>query len=182
MPAAPQLPELPEQGAVPNIGDIKADLYRNLQADVAKVRDPYMAAKGEGHNLAPEKDNGLNFQRYYGKGAYNKLGFNPYINNENYYQQNTTAMDDIIDATAQWGNLFDLGFSTLWSGKSDREEARDYERFSNIGSSQRGGAFDIINNAYLNSGYTIGLISEIAAEEIALGAAEFFSQQEQQQT
>jgi len=178
MPETPQLPDTtvdPVVSSTPNISDIKNELYSNLQTDMAKARDPYMAAKGEGHNLAPTKDNGLNFQRYYGKKEYTKLGFNPYIDNENYYQQNTSAWDDTINSWTQAGNLFNLGFSTIWGGKSDREEARDYERYANIGTSQRGGVSGFMNNAMLNSGYTIGLLSEIAAEELALGAVEFFS-------
>jgi len=120
MPETPQLPDTtvdPVVSSTPNISDIKNELYSNLQTDMAKARDPYMAAKGEGHNLAPTKDNGLNFQRYYGKKEYTKLGFNPYIDNENYYQQNTSAWDDTINSWTQAGNLFNLGFSTIWGGK-----------------------------------------------------------------
>jgi len=174
MPKAPELPEIQdiETPQVQTIDDVKSNMMNRLQDINAKVHDPFMNAKGENHNFAPHRDNGLNFERYYGRGATSKLGFNPYMDNEAIMNDNTSAMEDISAATQQWGNLFNLGFSTLWSGKTDREEAREYEQYSNIGSSTRGGVGGTVTNAYLNSGYTIGLLSEIAAEEVGLAALE----------
>lgn len=134
----------------------------------ANTFDPYRQAKAEGFNAAPSEFGGLNHQRYYGRNAYKELGFNPYIDNEKYYNQNTTVIEDMNEARRQWTSLFNLGFSSLWNGKTSQQEAYEYARYSNIGSSTRGGFMGSFTNAGLNSGYTIGLLSEIALEEIAM--------------
>ena len=129
-------------------------------------REPLNAAKPQGG--ANYGTSGLNFERYYGKSAYSKLGFNPYIDNEKNYNENSTFMDDIIDVNVNGMKLAGLGFNSMWSGKSNRQEAEEYEKYSNIGSSSKGGIGGTITNAYLNFGYTAGLLTEIAAEEVGL--------------
>lgn len=135
--------------------------------------DPARAVMEERVNLAGPEHGGLNFERYYNKSAGHKLGFSPYRNNEEYYNENSSSWDDLGDAWSQAGNLFNLGFGSMWNGKSDREEAEAYARYSNIGTTSRDGIAGDLTNGMLNSGYTIGLLSEIAAEEVglAVGAA-----------
>lgn len=162
-----------QQPAPPSIADLRNDLTARTQQAAGGARDPYQRGAIEGFNAAPTGNGGLNFQRYYNKGAYAKLGFNPYVDNNALYNKKTSGSDDFADASSQWGKLFNLGFSSLWSGKSDDQESEEYERASNIGSSTRGGASAMFTNAYLNSGYTVGLLTEIAVEEtiLALGTA-----------
>lgn len=133
----------------------------------SRATDPFRQAQVTSFNAGPT---GLQFDRYYSHPAYNRLGFNPYIDNESNYNTNSTKFEDFKRSTSQWGKLFNIGFSSAFNGKSNVQEALDYENASRIGSTSRGGVFGTLNNAYLNSGYTIGLISEIALEEVALGA------------
>lgn len=171
------MPELPQDSVpkLPSVRDITERANARGQQSITKSRDPFRAAQAEGVNLAPGRDNGLNYERYYNKGAYSRLGFNPYRDNESYYNKNSSKWEDLKDAGSQWWGLAGLGFNTMWSGKSDRDEAREYERYSNIGSTSRGGGYQTFTNAMLNSGYTIGLLSEMAAEEIALAAGTIFT-------
>jgi hypothetical protein len=157
--------------------DQRADRMERLMYENTNIGiDPAREVMRENVNLAGPSHSGLNYERYKNKRAYEDLGFNPYRNNEAYYNENSSSLDDILDARSQFGNLYDLGFTSVLGGKSDRQEAEEYARYSNIGSSTRGEGllgFKTWNNAFLNSGYTIGLLTEIAAEEVALavGAA-----------
>lgn len=137
-----------------------------------KASDPFRQAQVTSFNAGPS---GLQFDRYYSHPAYNRLGFNPYVDNESNYNKNSTKFEDFQRSTSQWGKLFGIGFSSAFTGKSSVQQALDYEDASRIGSTSRGGAFGTLNNAYLNSGYTIGLMGEIAVEEVALGALTLFS-------
>lgn len=150
------------------LGNLKDVFDQTIHTNTNVGNDVYRKAKIQGVNLAGPSEGGLNYERYYNKNAYSRLGFNPLRDNEAYYNDNSSAWEDLIDARSQWSNLAGLGFNTLWSSKSDRDEAREYERYSNIGTSSRKGLGADMNNAFLNSGYTIGLLSEIAAEELAL--------------
>lgn len=137
-----------------------------------KASDPFRQAQVTSFNAGPS---GLQFDRYYSHPAYNRLGFNPYVDNESNYNKNSTKFEDFQRSTSQWTRLFGIGFSSAFTGKSSVQQALDYEEASRIGSTSRGGAFGTLNNAYLNSGYTVGLIGEIAVEEVALGALTLFS-------
>lgn len=165
-------PDVPQLTATQRIDGLMDAFQMERLKDHSNIGvDPYRANQAQGVNLAGTNNGGLNFERYYNKDAYSKLGFNPFRDNEAYYNKNSTAWDDFKDARSQWWNLAGLGFRTLWSGKTDREEAREYERYSNIGTTTREGGVADLQNAFLNSGYTIGLLAEIAAEEIAMSAA-----------
>ena len=155
--------------------DQRADRMEQIMYENTNIGiDPAREVMRENVNLAGPAHSGLNYERYKNKRAHKDLGFNPYRNNEAYYNENSSNWDDLIDAKSQFGNLFDLGFGSMWNGKSDRQEAEEYARYSNIGSSTRGEGllgFKTWNNAFLNSGYTVGLLTEIAAEEVALAVA-----------
>ena len=122
------------------------------------------------------------FLRYYNHPKFNKLGFSPYSNNEEYYNANSTIWDDLTRMGGQftslvgsafkssyrsYGDLFD--FDSYFTGP-DKKTAEEFEQAMMIGSSSRGGAFEFTNNLLLNSAYTFGTIASIAAEELALAA------------
>jgi len=102
------------------------------------------------------------FERYYSaKDAYNKLGFNPYANNEDLYNKNMTFGDRFVRAAGQWDNLIASGFmSGVRSWKTiftdplapDVEGARDMERIMQEGADTTGGIGAFFNNTFLNSG------------------------------
>lgn len=152
--------------------DLQNSLKQSLNTNISSAnRDPYRETGPTGVNLGSPEAGGLNFERYYGKVAYSKLGFNPYRDNEAYYNKNTSFATDLVDMYLQGQNLANLGFNSLWSGKSNKEEADEYAKYSNIGSTSRGGVFETVGNTFLNFGYTAGLLTEIAAEELAMSVA-----------
>jgi hypothetical protein len=121
-----------------------------------------------------------NFDRYYNHPKFKQLGWNPYIDNEAYYNQNSTAWDDFKRASSQWGTLAGMGFKQTFGNwddlfslntAGDTKYAREMEEAMSIANSSRKGFGGFATNLYANSAYTFGVIGEIAAEEIALWGA-----------
>ena len=90
------------------------------------------------------------------------------------YNDNTSTWQEIKRASSQWMTLTGLGFADAagFGDLSDRDVARKYEKAMAIGSSSIGGVGGFTSNLYLNSGYTVGIMAELAVEEAALLAAE----------
>jgi len=122
-----------------------------------------------------------NFKRYYEHPEYADLGFSPFANNEQFYNENSTVWDDYSRMWGQFGSLAGTGFMSgyrsigdFFTGEgleADRQSAYEFEDAMAIGNSSRGGAMAWTNNLLLNSGYTMGIISSIALEELVLAGA-----------
>lgn len=146
------------------------EINRKKTAEFNANINPYAQFAAHNVNLGSSEKGGLNLERYYNRGAYKELGFNPFVDNELRYQKNTTRWDDFTTSVQQSWNLAKLGFTSLWSSETDVEKAERYQRYANIGTSQREGAISRnFNNLVLNAGYTVGLLAEIALEEVVLG-------------
>jgi len=121
------------------------------------------------------------FLRYYNHPEFDKLGYSPYSNMENYYNANSTIWDDFSRMGGQWMSLAGTGlnsvYGSMFSGgdyfQPDTESATEFEDIMGIGSSTRGGVGGFINNLAANSAYTGGILASIAIEELILagGAA-----------
>ena len=119
-----------------------------------------------------------NFDRYYSHPKFKDLGFSPFRDNETVYNQNSTTLDDMSRMWGQFGRLFGTGFTTVGKSiastlsgsplESDYLEAQTFGDAVRIGNSSRGGFGGFANNLILNSGYTLGIIGEMALEELAL--------------
>lgn len=123
-----------------------------------------------------------NFKRYYEHPKFQSLGWKPYADNEAYYNANSTIYDDMSRMWGQFGSLVGTGFMSgyrsigdLVSGGSmamDLKSANEFEDAMAIGNSSRGGVLGFTNNLLLNSAYTVGIVSSIALEELALAGLE----------
>lgn len=123
-----------------------------------------------------------NFMRYYEHPKFQELGWKPFSDNEAYYNANSTIYDDMSRMWGQFGSLAGTGFvsgyrsiGSMFTGESmttDLKSANEFEDAMAIGNSSRGGAMAWTNNLLLNSAYTVGIISSIALEEVALAALE----------
>jgi hypothetical protein len=118
---------------------------------------------------------GQNFERYYAHGKFKQLGFSPFRNNEEFYNNNSSLWHDAARGGKTAMRLAGLGFSstfTNWgsflSDKPNTEEADEMERLMSIGSSSREGFGAKAINFGVNAGYTYGVMTEILAEEVAL--------------
>lgn len=118
----------------------------------------------------------------YGQATYDKIGFNPEINNEEVFNANTSIADDFIrTATHAAWPMFTLGvvanpksYFQLAQGNmgQDLTEAADYEEYSAIGQSTRGGVGAFFNNVFNSLAYSGGIMFEAAAEYALIGAIE----------
>lgn len=118
----------------------------------------------------------------YGQATYDKLGFNPEINNDEVFNANTSITDDFIrTATHAAWPMFTLGlvanpksYFQMAQGNmgQDIEAAADYEEYSAIGQSTRGGIGGFFNNVFNSLAYSAGIMTEAAAEYALIGAIE----------
>jgi hypothetical protein len=122
----------------------------------------------------------MNADRYFRHPKFQDIGFHPFQDNETYYNQNSTWWDDMGRTMGAWGDMFGPAFTSSWRAIGDYftgdgletdliggESMRDAMR---VGSSTRGGVGGFVNDLFLNSSYTAGIISSIFVEEVALGA------------
>ena len=124
-----------------------------------------------------------NFERFYNHPNFQELGFNPYVDNDSYYNVNSSAWDDSLRMWPQFGQQFATGFTSIFRSigdlfdddpyftAADIESATEMEDAMRIGMSTRGGVSGFMNNLTLNMGYTAGIVSEIALEELILWGA-----------
>ena len=121
-----------------------------------------------------------NYERYYNHPKFKELGFSPFRDNEGLYNQHASWGDEYSRMFGQFGKLFTIGFTSTFESLGDvisgeptklfDDAGEQYTKAAEIGMTSKGGVLGFANNLILNSGYTIGLLSEIALEELALGA------------
>jgi len=123
------------------------------------------------------------FDRYFNNRKFDDLGFTPYSNTEEYYNQNSDVYDDMSRMWGQYTSLAGSGFSSVYRSigdffdgdnyayAPDISTAMEFEDAMRVGNSSRDGGMAWTNNLLLNSAYTMGIIGSIAVEELALFAA-----------
>jgi hypothetical protein len=165
----------PKDGTVGAINQLVSNSYQ--PGAIPKVTGPdtvrtwgFSSGAGRTHN----------FDRYYYHPKFKELGWSPYMDNEAYYNKNSTWLDDFARATTQWSSLAGIGFTqtaTNWDDlfsfntEGDTKSARQMEEAMAIANSSRGGVGGFVTNMYANSAYTYGVVSEIIAEEVVLWGA-----------
>jgi hypothetical protein len=151
------------------------DMINSAQVDgIGALQDPFSVGKQvmfDGRN--PNMPNQF-YERYTSHDAYDKLGFTPFRDNETLFNENSSAWDDLKRAGGQWTTLAGLGFKDAmgFGDLTDPITAAKYEKAMAVGSSTRGGVAGFANNLFLNSGYTMGILGELAMEESAMMLAE----------
>ena len=170
-----------------NGGDWLKALVQQTDAQVATMQDKNQYAKMYAFDSSP---NGAFKARYkgFGQETYNKLGFDPMIDNETYYTQNTSTADDltrIMKHTAL--PMIGLGFmspihsyGSIMSGQglfsASESEAKDYEYYTQIGYSSRGGLGGFTANLVNSAAYSAGILLEGAVEGGIIGGAVGFAE------
>ena len=150
----------PKQTPPPSFDDI----VKNNPIEVS----PYKSA-GRSVAFNPESAD-----RYltYGSKAYGQLGYNPYRDNEKLYVKETPWTKDITRGFYGMTKLAGVGFSDSFAfgAFGSNENHKDFGKImADFSSSEaRGGATKFFANTMLSSGYTVGIIAAVAAEELAL--------------
>ena len=146
----------------------------NSISDVSNYAQPYA------YDASPK---GTFRERYkaYGQDTFNEIGFHPLIDNETFFNQNTTFGDDL----QRWGShslwpMLSKGFTDpIKSYKSvidgdgffdaDPQSARDYEYYNAIGASTKGGLGGFTVNLFNSAAYSMGILTEGAVEGFLIG-------------
>ena len=119
----------------------------------------------------------------YGQDTYNRIGFNPLMDNESWYNKNTTFGDDISRTMrTSAAPMFGLGFMSplhsygnMLQGRSpfaqDADEASEYDYYNQLSYSSKGGVGGFTNNLVLSAAYSMGILAEGAVEGALIGGA-----------
>jgi len=116
----------------------------------------------------------------YGQETFNKVGFSPLINNEAWFNANTTFGDDL----SRWWNyaawpMLSKGFmdpiksyASVINGEglfsADEQSARDYEYYNAIGQSSKGGLGGFVVNLFNSASYSAGILTEGVIESVLI--------------
>ena len=174
------LPSTPEKQKVSldqpltnkSIKDEEIDQILSQNYEIAKVAARDALNLGKAKTFGADIDH-HQFERYYNHPKFKQLGFNPYLDNESRYNEVSSFSDDFRRTWGQWKVMAGSAFvdAAGFGPQSDVEQSKLMEKAMAIGSSTRGGVGGFINNTFLNSGYTFGIMGEIIAEEILMFGA-----------
>ena len=117
---------------------------------------------------------GKDVDRYlsYGSSTYGKLGYDPFIDNNEFYNQNVTASQDIQRAATGLWKLAGVGFRDTFAfgATASKGMHKEFEQIMSTYGSTKKGSAGFVANTMLSSGYTVGIMGAIAAEELLLAA------------
>jgi hypothetical protein len=172
MPTTPDIDGIQET-PIPTATDLLKNLHNNINSFGIQARvDPFKAAKTQTFSARNPLYQNQFYDRYQDK--VKEIGFSPFRDNDAIWNENSSTWDDIKRASGQWMTLTSLSFADAagLGSLSEQQVAKEQERAFAIGSSSRGGFGGWASNFYLNSGFTVGILAELAVEEIGLLAAE----------
>ena len=158
---------------IPNSDYVDALIAKSKIDAVSKV-DPYKYARPTAFDASSA---GYNFDRYYSHGKFKDLGFSIYRDNEAVYNANSTFVDDFKRMFGKWTSLAYQGGASAFKnwGKfgavGEVQDAAQMEHDLSVAMSSKGGVGGWTTNFLANSGYTVGIMAEIALEEFALAGA-----------
>jgi hypothetical protein len=156
------------EGKIRSFADISKKTPQLNQADYvfgdpeAKIADPIFSGAAENQ-----------FDRYYNHPAFDRLGYHPFRDNEEYYNKNSSMWEDMGRMFTQFTKLQNTGAMSSYRSwfeddVMDLKSAIEYEDAVRIGSSSRDGFAAGFNNFVLNAGYTMGIVGSIAVEELLM--------------
>lgn len=160
-------------------GSFEAVMNKSL-AKVNNMTDQGAYVQPYAYDASPQ---GTFRERYkaYGQETYNKVGFHPLIDNESWFNQNTTFGDDLKRwATHSAWPMLSKGFmdpiksyQSILNGDglfyADEQSARDYEYYNAIGASTKGGLGGFTVNLLNSASYSMGILAEGAVEGALIG-------------
>ena len=160
------------------------DLNENVFDKVYQNTMARIEREGAPNEIQPVRFSikGSNFDRYYNHGQFSNLGFHPYADNESNYNAVSSWWDENARARSQYWNIWGTGFLSTYKAigdmmegqwlQPDPYEAEAYADAMRIGNSTQEGTGAFFNNLFLNSAYTVGIMSNIALEEFAMAGLE----------
>jgi len=164
--------EAPTEPSVkPGSGQSMRDSLFDFQtADLGIATDPFKMGKEVHADFRNPHNQNQFYERYASHSEFENLGFNPFRDNEALYNENSNMFEELGRSFGQWTGLVGLGFKDAagFGDLTDRDNAAEMERAMAVGSSSKGGFTGFTNNLFLNSGYTVGIMGELALEEVGM--------------
>jgi hypothetical protein len=171
----------PPNTSLPNTKKLTVQDFSNYMTNgIEKYHNNKSFIRPHGYDASAQ---GAHKARYkaYGQATYDRVGFNPEINNELMYNSKTTKMDDMV-RMFQHSALPLLLKGAISGPKSyyqmahgnfgaDTDEAQDYEDATSLGYSTKGGLFGFTNNLLNSFSYSLGILGEGALEGALVGGA-----------
>ena len=154
-------------------------LFDNTMSKINNYQDRNSYGYAYGYDSSP-KNTFRDRYKGYGQETFNKIGFNPLINNEAWFNQNTTFGDDLSRFWnhAAWPMLSKGFMDPINSYKSvidgdglfnaDRQSAKDYEYYNAIGQSSKGGLGGFAVNLLTSASYSMGILLEGVLESVLI--------------
>ena len=127
-----------------------------------------------GNQIYGANVDGRRFAKWYNHNEFDDVGFHPYRNNNDYYLQYTTGWDDF--QTSANMTLFGRGMADQasswveWNKDTDPYAARLFADQLDLIHSDREGFWGSASNIFGSLQYSLGAITEFAAEEVTLAA------------
>ena len=105
---------------------------------------------------------------------FEKYGYNPDIDNEDFYNKNLTNSEQWVRSLIGAGKLFNVGITdnALFGAFAKKDSHKDYAKAVDFYTSAKGGTTGFLQNLVLNGGYTVGIMADMAIEELALAGLE----------
>ena len=123
----------------------------------------------------------FNFDRFYSHPRYSDLGFNLFADNESLYTASSNKWDNFSRTHAAFLSNFWPAFNANWRSTRDFFGGKGFESdfigakammdAQRIGHSPSGGFRGWANDLYLNSAYTMGIITSVGVEELVMWGA-----------
>lgn len=127
-----------------------------------------------GNQIYGANVDGRRFAKWYNHNEFDEVGFHPYRNNNDYYLQYTTGWDDFQSSANM--TLFGRGMADQasswveWNKDTDPYAARLFADQLDLIHSDREGFWGSASNIFGSLQYSLGALTEFAAEEVALAA------------
>ena len=153
-------------------------LFETSQKNMLANQDTKRYSKPMLYDSSPS---GAHKARYlaYGQETYDKVGFNPMIDNEALFNAHTSQFDDWVRMASVAAPMYIQGFlapmksyAQAFSGNfgADTKEAIDFEEASAIGYSTKGGALGFLTNVQNSVAYSAGVLTQAVLENALIGA------------
>lgn len=147
-----------------------ADYFSYLMQSGANA-NPYSGIEPQHINIHNPNYENQFVDRYKALNAYDQYGFSPMRDNEALYNEVASGWDNFQRAFGQMVSLGATAFvdSATWGAFSE-DTAEKFKIANSIGMSSKKGAGAFALNLMVSSGYTLGILADIAAEEILAAA------------
>jgi len=172
----------PSQAQANSINDPVAAgkaLFNKTMNEINNATDRSKYAYAYGYDTSP-KNTFRDRHKAYGQETFNRIGFNPLIDNEAWFNAHTTFGDDLSRFWnhAAWPMLTKgfmdpiLSYKSIMEGNglfnADEQSAKDYEYYNAIGQSSKGGLGGFTVNLFNSASYSMGILLEGVLESVLI--------------